>query len=788
MHLARSTPLSLLLALSLHAQQEPQDSFGHSRHGSEFDEGPRQAAYLMEGMNPDLHFQVSTDNELAQQFFNQGICQLHGFWYFEAERSFRQAALLDPDCAMAYWGMCVSNRENHKRALGFIAQAVQRSANVSPREQLWIDAWADRYQLNDEAKAELQSGDTDRVTKAREQLLEDKGKDPGRDERKRLQRDLIRGLETVVAAHPDDIEAKALLAIQSWHNAGVGIQISSHGAVNALLDQVFDEAPLHPAHHYRIHLWDREKGERALQSAALIGHSAPAIAHQWHMGGHIFARLDRHDDAAWMQEASARCDHAQMMRDRVMPYEIHNYGHNNEWLCRSLQHVGRIYEAVSLAKNMVELPRHPERNRVERGGNIAGYGRTRLLQVLRDFELWDELIACCELPFIEPTDQLRRQADRIVALGTAHFRKEDLQAAQAVVDSLDQMIADRRQQRAEAVDAAEDKAIADKKSKEDIRKAMQEALKSAENDLEQLRKARRRLEAERLFAVGEAEAALTELEQSGRASQLEKALAHRRAGKLDKAIELLEKEVGSKKNQVLPLAHLCATLHEAERLEEATAEFEKLRRVAGHADLDAPPLEQLAALASQLDVPTDWRLPEATRDDVGERPALDSLGPFRWSPIKAPPVALPIAGGGELNLAKRAGRPTLIVFYLGFGCVHCIEQLQAFAPKSEEFAKLGIDIIAIGTQPTEEVAKILAAQSEEDRFPFPLACDPDLDSFRDYRAYDDFEQMPLHSTVLIDGSGLVRWQDISYEPFDEVDWLLQECERLLALPAAAGSK
>ena len=43
-----------------------------------------------------------------------------------------------------------------------------------------------------------------------------------------------------------------------------------------------------------------------------------------------------------------------------MPYEIHNYGHNNEWLCRSLQHVGRVREAVDLAKNMVELPRHPD--------------------------------------------------------------------------------------------------------------------------------------------------------------------------------------------------------------------------------------------------------------------------------------------------------------------------------------------------------------------------------------------------------------------------------------------
>ena len=44
----------------------------------------------------------------------------------------------------------------------------------------------------------------------------------------------------------------------------------------------------------------------------------------WHMPGHILSRLKRYHDAAWQQEASARVDHAHMMRDRVMPDRIHN--------------------------------------------------------------------------------------------------------------------------------------------------------------------------------------------------------------------------------------------------------------------------------------------------------------------------------------------------------------------------------------------------------------------------------------------------------------------------------
>ncbi len=68
------------------------------------------------GGTGNVHFPVTTRVSEAQQFFDQGVGQLHGFWYFEAERSFRQVLLLDPDCAMAYWGMAMANTNNDKRA------------------------------------------------------------------------------------------------------------------------------------------------------------------------------------------------------------------------------------------------------------------------------------------------------------------------------------------------------------------------------------------------------------------------------------------------------------------------------------------------------------------------------------------------------------------------------------------------------------------------------------------------------------------------------------------------
>ena len=100
---------------------------GHSVHGEAFNDGPRHAAYLMPGMGK-VHFPVTSKKPEAQAFIDQGVAQLHSFYYFEAERSFRQAAKIDPDCAMAYWGMAMSNVNNAKRAQGFLKEARKRAA------------------------------------------------------------------------------------------------------------------------------------------------------------------------------------------------------------------------------------------------------------------------------------------------------------------------------------------------------------------------------------------------------------------------------------------------------------------------------------------------------------------------------------------------------------------------------------------------------------------------------------------------------------------------------------
>jgi hypothetical protein len=224
---------------------------GHSFHGESYNEGPRQAAYLMPGMG-NVHFEATTESEQAQRFIDQGVAQLHGFWYYEAERSFRQAAVVDPDCAIAYWGMAMANSENRERMKGFADEAQQRREQATPREQLFIDS-----------VVQFARDETDKGEKI---------------ERKDRAQRFIRDLEKIVEEYPEDIEAKAFLAVEIWKGARASLPIVSHVAVDALIQDVFDANPMHPAHHYRIHLWDGHKparASRALRRAARVCRELP---------------------------------------------------------------------------------------------------------------------------------------------------------------------------------------------------------------------------------------------------------------------------------------------------------------------------------------------------------------------------------------------------------------------------------------------------------------------------------------------------------------------------------
>ncbi|HIG82271.1 MAG TPA: redoxin domain-containing protein, partial [Verrucomicrobiales bacterium] len=91
----------------------------------------------------------------------------------------------------------------------------------------------------------------------------------------------------------------------------------------------------------------------------------------------------------------------------------------------------------------------------------------------------------------------------------------------------------------------------------------------------------------------------------------------------------------------------------------------------------------------------------------------------------------------KFSLGALRGKPVVLIFYLGKGCVHCMDQLNAFDPVAAEFEKQGITLLAVSTDTSAGLRDTFIGYDVKDRhYNFPLLSDPALTTFRAYRAYD----------------------------------------------------
>src|SRR5688572_27316427 len=122
---------------------------------------PRQPAILESGMGSH-HHPVSTTNAEAQKFFDQGLTFVYAFNHDEAIKSFQRAADLDPQLAMAHWGIALAlgpninldvDPEREKAAWTAAQKALALSKNAPEHERAWINALVKRY--SNDPKADL---------------------------------------------------------------------------------------------------------------------------------------------------------------------------------------------------------------------------------------------------------------------------------------------------------------------------------------------------------------------------------------------------------------------------------------------------------------------------------------------------------------------------------------------------------------------------------------------------------------------------------------------------------
>jgi peroxiredoxin len=763
----RCTLLLSLLCILARAHEEPPSGEvlpGHSSHGESFSEGPRRRIPLTPGCG-DVSFPVTTANPEAQQWFNQGVAQLHGFWYWEAERSFRTVLVLDPDCVMAHWGMAMANIENEERARKLIAKADGPALEkATPREKAWIETAKKFYAEKKDDNA-----------------------------RKAAANELVKGLERIAMDYPDDMEARAFVVGMVWRNKyRFQVPVPSLLANEALAQQVLAKNPKHPVHHYLIHQWNNERDKQALLSAAMCGPSAPGCAHMWHMPGHIYSELNRWHDAIWQQEAAARVDHAQMIRSRIFPDQIHNFAHNSEWMVRNLNFTGQVAQALTVSRNMIAMPRIPRSRHVkdnpdqkwEKGGTTWEHGRQRLNETLLRWELWDEVLKLDGTPFLETGSEFEDQWKREHLVALAHYGKGNAEAGRAALAKIEAMEAAQQKERLEAAANAESEARAKNKGADEINKAMADAMLPLTKKIERLQSPLVELRLRDHLAAGRVEEAKKLAPQLKDVNEHRLALIHLALGDHEKAIKTAQEFADRGKKHLQPQALLTHVLWTAGKKDEALAAFKTVRELAAAADTSLASLQRLQPVADAAGVTGDWRIPHTPATDLGERPPLDALGPIEWRPWPAAQWTAVTKEGQSVTNDNLRGKPHILILFLGNACTHCSEQLKAFSERREQFEKAGLPIVAISTDKPEEVAATASPP------PFTVHSGADTLAFKALDAWDDFENKPLHATCYIDAAGLMAWQHVSYEPFMLPDFLLEEIKRLQRLdgpqPAVAG--
>jgi peroxiredoxin len=691
------------------------EKLGHSHYGESFDTGPREKPWVMEGIGV-AHFPITTKNPEVHKWFDQGNALLHSFWDFEAERSFRWCLKLEPDNAMAYWGLARANLlggGGEKRAQDMIREAVKRKGGVSERERLYIDALA----------AEILPDP-----------LHEKA-DP------RAGRKII---ETLCVKYPDDMEARAWLALETMGDSRYGAEL--------IIREILAKQPDHPAgHHYRIHNWDYHEPEMALDSARRYGEIVPGIGHALHMPGHIFSIVGMWNEAAISMDAATRAEKKYMQDRMTFPFNNWNYGHNLNYLSYIQEQLGMADRAMFSARQLIDAPQDPNGND-DAPRSTHSYGIAALTRGLVKFERWDELLKENNIPW---RDIFLDKMNRSYFEARAYFGKGDLAKAEKSIAAHAALKSDLEKNKqltgVYEIEALELKArmlLARGFTLEGLQSLTEAAEKEFDN---QRQYADPPTYPESLYnALGEA-------------------YLNTKSPLL--AAEAFEKALTLTHNDLFSLSGLVRAY--AASGEKAKAEDAMARLLFVIADADKGLAIVARAMATGITAAPRDSSPGSQRNYL--RTSLEKFGPNKWEPYPAPPLDVKDASGNRVTLDQFKGKNVVLVFYLGTECAHCMKQLHDMGAKKGEWDALDTVVLAVsGAAPAKNAEKLKSLGD----LPAQLLSDDHFANAHRFHSYDDFEQIELHSTILIDKKGRVYWARNGGEPFGDMAFLTKQLERM----------
>jgi tetratricopeptide (TPR) repeat protein len=229
-------------------------------------------------MSPDQIGSASVKFETScaaavKEDFNRAVALLHSFWFPEATKMFNGILAKDANCAMAHWGIALSNWGNPfggikgAKAVESTRQSIDKAkatGSPTPRERAYIDAVATLVTS------------TDPTTHAARIAAYDAA------------------MAKLVADNPGDTEARIFYAL-AVNQAAVPTDktYAKNVQAAAILEPLFAKMPTHPGlAHYIIHAYDVPPlAPKALDAARKYASLAPSIPHALHMPSHTFTRV-----------------------------------------------------------------------------------------------------------------------------------------------------------------------------------------------------------------------------------------------------------------------------------------------------------------------------------------------------------------------------------------------------------------------------------------------------------------------------------------------------------------
>lgn len=306
------------------------------QHAAQSDAGPPR---LYDNLG-SYSQKITTASPQAQVYFDQGLRLVYAFNHAEAQRAFREAARLDPDCAMCYWGIALTygsnynsptDAERERGALEAVQKARALAAKATTRERAIIEAQAVRHSADPKA------------------------------DRAALDRAYADAMRGVTRSFPDDPDAgtffaDAMMNLRPWHLwMQDGKPQPGTEEIVQTLERVLAAHPNHPgALHLYIHAVEASsEPERGEGAADRLGPLMPGAGHLVHMPSHIYFRVGRYEDAVTANVRAVEADRAYFAVSRPSEtYRMGYYPHNIDFIWLSASMDGRSAETVRAAREL----------------------------------------------------------------------------------------------------------------------------------------------------------------------------------------------------------------------------------------------------------------------------------------------------------------------------------------------------------------------------------------------------------------------------------------------------